>query len=49
LPRRKDGARVSGIEKLQKYFAGHDDHDAIIGGAGCDLLFDEAGLDFRAT
>lgn len=40
---------VAGIDKFQKYFAGHEDHYAIIGGAACDLLFDEAGLDFRAT
>jgi hypothetical protein len=40
---------VTGIDKFQKYFAGHEDHYAIIGGAACDLLFDEAGLDFRAT
>jgi hypothetical protein len=40
---------VTGIDKFQKYFAGHDDHYAIIGGAACDLLFVEAGLEFRAT
>ena len=40
---------VTGIDKFQKYFAGHEDHYAIIGGAACDLLFDEVGLDFRAT
>jgi hypothetical protein len=40
---------VTGIDKFQKYFASHEDHYAIIGGAACDLLFDEAGLDFRAT
>lgn len=40
---------VTGIDKFQKFFAGHEDHYAIIGGAACDPLFDEAGLDFRAT
>lgn len=40
---------VTGIDKFQKYFAGHEGHYAIIGGAACDLMFDEAGLDFRAT
>lgn len=40
---------VAGIEKFREYFAGHEDHYAIIGGAACDLLFDAAGLGFRAT
>ncbi|MBV1834125.1 hypothetical protein [Novacetimonas pomaceti] len=40
---------VTGIDKFQKYLAGHEGHYAIIGGAACDLLFDEAGLEFRAT
>ena len=40
---------VIGIEKFREYFAGHEDKYAIIGGAACDLLFDAAGLPFRAT
>jgi hypothetical protein len=40
---------VAGIDKFREYFAGHEDHYAIIGGAACDLLFDAAGLPFRAT
>ncbi|CAH2409468.1 hypothetical protein [Mesorhizobium escarrei] len=40
---------VAGIEKFRGHFAGHEDHYAIIGGAACDLLFDAAGLAFRAT
>jgi hypothetical protein len=40
---------VAGIEKFREYFAGREEHYAIIGGAACDLLFDEAGLAFRAT
>lgn len=40
---------VAGIEKFREHFAGHEDHYAIIGGAACDLLFDAAGLAFRAT
>ncbi len=40
---------VTGIEKFREHFAGHEDHYAIIGGAACDLLFDAAGLPFRAT
>ena len=40
---------VVGIDKFREYFAGHEDQYAIIGGAACDLLFDRAGLKFRAT
>lgn len=40
---------VIGIDKFKDFFADHQDHYAIIGGTACDLLFDEAGLGFRAT
>ena len=40
---------VTGIDKFREHFAGHEDQYAIIGGTACDLLFDAAGLDFRAT
>lgn len=40
---------VSGIDKFRKHFKGHEDQYAVIGGAACDLLFDQAGLPFRAT
>jgi len=40
---------VAGIDKLREHFAGHEDRYAIIGGAACSLLFDEAGLGFRST
>ena len=40
---------VRGIESFKKWFQGHEDKYAIIGGTACDLLMDEAGLDFRAT
>ena len=40
---------VAGIEKFREYFAGHEDQYAIIGGTACDLLFNAAGVDFRAT
>ncbi len=40
---------VTGIGKFREYFAAHEDQYAIIGGSACDLLFDAAGLDFRAT
>jgi hypothetical protein len=38
-----------GIDKFREHFTGHDEQYALIGGAACDLLFDEAGLPFRAT
>lgn len=40
---------VDGIDKFREFFADYPDHYAIIGGAACDLLFDTAGLPFRAT
>jgi hypothetical protein len=40
---------VVGIDKFREHFAGHEEQYAIIGGAACGLLFDAAGLDFRAT
>ena len=40
---------VGGIEKFREHFKGHENAYAIIGGAACDLLFTEAGLEFRAT
>jgi len=40
---------VVGIEKFREHFAGHEAEYALIGGAACDLIFAEAGLNFRAT
>ena len=40
---------VAGIDKFREHFAAHEGQYAIIGGTACDLLFDAAGLDFRAT
>lgn len=40
---------VIGIDKFREHFAGLEDQYALIGGSACDLLFTEAGLDFRAT
>ena len=39
---------MRGIDKFKERFAGHDGEYVLIGGA-CDLLFGEAGQDFRAT
>ena len=40
---------VTGIHRFHEYFAAHEDQYVIVGGAACDLLFDSAGLRFRAT
>ncbi len=40
---------VTGIQKFREYFAAHESQYAIIGGTACDLLFNAAGLNFRAT
>lgn len=40
---------VVGIDKFREFFDGYHDHYTIIGGAACDLIFDDAGLEFRAT
>lgn len=40
---------VVGLDKFRSFFAGEEDHYAIIGGSACDIIFDAAGLDFRAT
>ena len=40
---------VTGIQKFREHFAAHESQYAIIGGTACDLLFNAAGLNFRAT
>lgn len=40
---------VVGVDKFREHFAGHEDQYALIGGTACDLLFADAGIDFRAT
>jgi hypothetical protein len=40
---------VEGLETFGTFFADHTDAYVLIGGATCDILFDRAGLDFRAT
>ena len=40
---------VAGIDKFREHFAGHEDQYTLIGGTACDLLFANAGIDFRAT
>ena len=40
---------MRGIDKFKERLAGHDGEYVLIGGGACDLLFGEAGQDFRAT
>lgn len=40
---------VTGIEKFKEKFARFENMYTLIGGAACDLIMDDAGLDFRAT
>ena len=40
---------IKGIDKFREHFADHTDQYVVIGGAACDLLFEQAGLPFRAT
>ena len=40
---------MRGIDKFKERFAGHDGEYVLIGGGARDLLFGEAGQDFRAT
>lgn len=40
---------VTGIDRFREHFACHEGQYAIIGGTACDLLFNAAGLAFRAT
>jgi formylmethanofuran dehydrogenase subunit E len=40
---------VAGIRRFRDHFAGHEDQYILIGGAACELIMDEVGLDFRAT
>lgn len=40
---------IRGIETFSEHFKEYEDQYILIGGSACDLLMDEAGLDFRAT
>ncbi len=40
---------VKGFRSFQEWFRGFETNYVIIGGAACDLLMSDAGLDFRAT
>ena len=40
---------VNGFDSFRERFKGYEDCYTIIGGTACDILMNEAGLDFRAT
>jgi len=40
---------VVGIDRFRQHFSDYQAQYALIGGAACDLLFTDAGLEFRAT
>lgn len=40
---------VIGVDRFRAHFAGHEHQYVLIGGAACELIMDEVGLDFRAT
>jgi hypothetical protein len=40
---------VVGVDRFRAHFAGHEHQFVLIGGAACELIFDEVGLSFRAT
>ena len=40
---------AAGIEVFRNHFSDYKDQYVLIGGMACDLLLDEAGLDFRLT
>ena len=40
---------VTGIDRFRAHFTGHEHQYVLIGGAACELIMGEVGLDFRAT
>lgn len=40
---------VTGVDRFRAHFADHEHQYVLIGGAACELIMDDAGLDFRAT
>ncbi len=41
--------RISGLENFRNWFVDYGDQYVIIGGTACDLLMNQAGLEFRVT
>lgn len=40
---------INGLNKFRNFFEEFDNNYVIIGGTACSIIFDEVGLDFRAT
>jgi len=40
---------IKGLDVFKEFFGGFSDQYVLIGGAACDIVFNEADLDFRAT
>jgi hypothetical protein len=40
---------VTGVDRFRAHFVDHEHQYVLIGGAACELIMDDAGLDFRAT
>jgi hypothetical protein len=40
---------VTGVDRFRTHFEGHAHQYVLIGGAACELIMGEAGIDFRAT
>lgn len=40
---------VKGLDKFREHFAGNESQYVLIGGAACDVVMREAGLDYRLT
>lgn len=40
---------VKGLEKFKEFFEDYNNNYVLIGGTACSIIFDEIGLDFRAT
>lgn len=40
---------VEGMDKFKEYFKDYSDNYVLIGGAACDTLIENEGLNFRAT
>jgi len=40
---------VIGVQRFRTHFAGHEHQYVLIGGAACELILEEFGVDFRAT
>lgn len=40
---------VRGLEKFKEFFENYGNNYVLIGGTACSIIFDEIGIDFRAT